>query len=711
MSVVLFVAVTVYQLQIYHRYHKQAFINDKVAFGAQVAKLVLPSLQTSSYFDLYRISGDIFSPSSMFYIVVYDEHRRPIHIRTKDENQSLLLNELKGEPNSEVSERKVLDHRLAVIQSQVKDPASRSWGAVEIGYDLSQLERLTRGQILAFGVFFLLFASIWIIVFQSQTRAILRPLNKFVGELSNLQSAWPISIDQFNSRLVPSKSNSEVNVLLKIIHASLWKIFEYEKAQRRAVELTAMGRLAAQVAHDIRSPLAALESILGKLSQLPEQERIIVRSAVNRINDIANTLVAKNQEIKSGGESVEELSSPLSTVVEPKSLELLWSLIDPIITEKRMQFRSRIGLDIDGKVDAASYGLFAEIQPLEFKRMLSNLINNSIEAIGEKGTVVIDMNTSSGKEIRLQVRDDGCGIAPEILSRLGERGETHGKPGGSGLGLYHARKAVESWRGRFTILSEVGKGTSVNIILPKAYPPEWFVSELEVAPNTTVVVLDDDNSIHQVWHDRFSSLQASKRGIEVVDFLTPEEMRSWVLGNAEQSQAALFLVDYELLGHTLTGLDLIAVLNLNRQSILVTSRFEEQSILKRCQELRVRIVPKKMAAFVPIELRTPSENFDCVLIDDDLLVHMTWNLAAKKAGRRMLGFQRPDDFLGKCSSIDRNIPVYVDANLGNDIRGEEIAKKAFDLGFRNVFLMTGESPEDFVGLTFLSGIRYKNPPW
>jgi hypothetical protein len=54
------------------------------------------------------------------------------------------------------------------------------------------------------------------------------------------------------------------------------------------------------------------------------------------------------------------------------------------------------------------------------------------------------------------------------------------------------------------------------------------------------------------------------------------------------------------LGFRETGLDLIENLKLNKVGILVTSRFEEENIQSRCQELELSLIPKSMAAFVPI---------------------------------------------------------------------------------------------------------------
>ena len=155
--------------------------------------------------------------------------------------------------------------------------------------------------------------------------------------------------------------------------------------------------VAAQVAHDIRSPLAALDSVVNRLGQLPEQERVFMRNAINRIKDIANNLLQKNREM--GAKSATQNPSSLTATVtaETSATLLLSSLIDPLISEKRMQYRSTLGITIDGRLDATCYGLFASIQPTEFKRVLSNLINNSVEVLGERGTVTVEMTQREDK--------------------------------------------------------------------------------------------------------------------------------------------------------------------------------------------------------------------------------------------------------------------------------------------------------------------------
>ncbi|MBI4667647.1 MAG: HAMP domain-containing histidine kinase [Elusimicrobia bacterium] len=491
-------------------------------------------------------------------------------------------------------------------------------------------------------------------------------------------------------------------------------------------------QIAAQVAHDIRSPLAALDSVLGSITRLPEEERLIIRSATSRIRDIANHLLAKHpQEGRTDAAQEPPRGEPSLMSTE---VCLLSSLIDPIITEKRLQFRSNRAIEIDAPLNSVSYGHFARVQARELKRIVSNLVNNSVEALEEKGSVVVSLGRQD-ERVLLKVQDNGKGVPLEILSKLGQKGETHGKTGGSGLGLYHAKTCVESWGGSLNIESQIGKGTTVTIGFPRAEPPQWFVSELKLDPQAPIVILDDDPTIHQVWQGRLDSLGTKGSGLEIHHFSTPAELRGWVearkltphpnplpQGERESGRKVVYLMDYELLGFQETGLALIEELNLGERAILVTSRFEEEKILKDCRRLSVRLIPKNLVGFVPIKINHPhpalppqggGENkIDVILIDDDLLVHKIWQRAAKTHGQNLKTFKSPQEFLDAGGDqFPLETAIYLDSELGNGVKGEYFAQELHAKGFANLYLAAGHSPEKFGASTCLKAIVGKEPPW
>ncbi len=464
--------------------------------------------------------------------------------------------------------------------------------------------------------------------------------------------------------------------------------------------------MAAQVAHDIRSPVFALDAALKNMTQLPEQQRIIVRHAVNRIRDVANSLLEKNRQKPALSPAAD---AALGSSGESLDVCLLSSLIDPVVTEKRLSFESKPGINIDFKPLQESYGLFARIQAVEFRRMISNLVNNAVEALGEKGAVTINLTTEQ-EIIILTVSDNGKGIPPEILAKLGRRGETHGKAGGSGLGLYHARTAAESWGGSLNITSKPDEGTTVSIKLPKAKTPDYFVKELDLDGGRPVLVLDDDIGVHQIWRGRFEIARAKEHGIEVSYFSEPDALRSWVKANPGKAGTSVCLFDYELLGFKETGLSLASELGLCTQTILVTSRSEEPRIIEECARLEARMIPKGLADFVPISISAPAAPARAVLLDDDALTHMTWEMAAQEHGVELQAFSNPVEFLSNLGNFPKNIPLYIDSDLGENLKGENIAAELKEKGFTNICLATAHPPEKFAHLPWLKVIT-KEPPW
>lgn len=377
---------------------------------------------------------------------------------------------------------------------------------------------------------------------------------------------------------------------------SFWKkriISEFE-SQLQLRNAQTLNELTQQVAHDIRSPLSAMNMMMGRLSLLPEGERLLIRSAVHRINDIANDLLSKSTE--DGADNI----NPVDNGNGPVAIHLLGPLVDALISEKRTQYRERQNIEITADL-SFGYGAFVEVNIIEMGRVISNLINNSIEALHEKsGTVSISICCHGGK-VSLSITDNGGGIPKEIMDRLGEKGVTFGKNGtesGSGLGIYHAKKVIEKYYGQFKVETELGVGTCISLLLPTAKAPDWFLEKLVLRPSDRVITVDDDVSMHQVWRRRFAEYH--KEDSIIMSFTSIVDFKSWVLQNLHADQ--IFLIDYEFLNQKTNGLDLIEMLGIQSRSILVTSWYEEEQIRQNCQNLDVKLIPKPMAGFVPIEI-------------------------------------------------------------------------------------------------------------
>lgn len=361
-----------------------------------------------------------------------------------------------------------------------------------------------------------------------------------------------------------------------------------------------IANLATQVSHDIRSPLAALEMIASQIGDIPEDKRLIIRNSINRIRDIANSLTLKSEKKDTiDNDSVKNNGLNQSKAFETQS-ELLMTIIDLIVTEKRLQYRDQIGIQIEFNQSTESYGLFSKINTTEFKRVLSNIINNSVESFyNQEGKVLIELQTSANLNT-IVITDNGRGIPQDILTKLGERGATFNKESGSGLGLFHAKTMIDSWGGRLELSSTQGIGTVVRILIPKQYTPSWFVPVLNLKKGTTIVVFDDDQSIHQIWKERLESFVNNQ--FKIFHFSSPNDLRLKFRKDFADLDEAVFLMDYEIIGHAESGLDLIEEFNIQKQAILVTSRFEDLDVRERCELLGVSLIPKSMSGFVPIQL-------------------------------------------------------------------------------------------------------------
>ena len=504
---------------------------------------------------------------------------------------------------------------------------------------------------------------------------------------------------------VKNESNRSPFILEEVVQIAN-KIDELKNKIRTNEQIKKQEELTklAQVAHDIRSPLAALNTFFAKATQLPEENRIMVRNAIQRMQDIANSLILRHQEIFN-----KDINKKIIETVEPQSVQLLSSLIDSLISEKRMQYRDCLDIEIEGNFGVSSYGLFSKIQPKEFKRMLSNLINNAVDSLSGRGNVTLNLKSNLDSNC-LTIIDNGKGIHPDILPKLMKRGATFGKIGGSGLGLYHAKMITEQWGGKLELFSKLNQGTHITLRLPKVYEPSWFVSTLYLVFDSTVVIIDDDTSIHNIWNERLQPYLKSELNIKIIHFSNPKSVLDWYeKENIVNLNNVLYLCDYEFIDHKMNGLDLISKLNIQKKSILVTSRFEEDGFREKCEILGIKMIPKNLTGFVPIKTIHIKENPHAILIDDDLFIHSLWKISSQE--KNVVCFLSAELFLKEIEKYDFNTPLYIDSDLGDGHKGEEIAKKIYEIGFKDIYLATGYEPNAFPIMPWIKGIIGKEPPW
>lgn len=463
--------------------------------------------------------------------------------------------------------------------------------------------------------------------------------------------------------------------------------FEFKEAKDHAQK--ELGRMTAQVAHDIRSPLSALNTCLKHLPQIPESQRILMRNAANRINDIANNLLQqyKNTDVDT------KSSAKIQTW-------LLAPLIESIVSEKRLQFEGQ-PIELTDSISSASFYAFAKVDANEMKRLLSNLINNAAEALPEKGGKIVVCLDANEQQVFLTIQDNGCGIPDDQLTKVLEPGVSF-KAKGSGLGLSHAKETIELYHGKLRLQSIVNQGTTIDITLPRTSTPSWFTSEIMVSPQIQIGILDDDQSVHDAWDQRLLSVS---QDLQIHHFKSIQAFVDWYCVTPQPIQV---LSDYELLGESKTGLDVLEELSASN-AVLVTSYHESPDIIQRCEALGLHLLPKNLLAHIPIILMKETTKADLILIDDSETLRQGWELSAELSGKRILSFASFIQFKAAIPSIDHATPIYIDSELGTDKKGEEYAKELFDIGFKEIYLVTGHPASHFKEMPWIKAIVDKIP--
>jgi hypothetical protein len=97
------------------------------------------------------------------------------------------------------------------------------------------------------------------------------------------------------------------------------------------------------------------------------------------------------------------------------------------------------------------------------------------------------------------------------------------------------------------------------------------------------------------------------------------------------------------------------------------------------------------------------------VIDDDKLVRLNWSSFCEKKGIPFREFSSVDSFLASADSIPKDAKIYIDSNLGDDIKGEIESEKIFNLGFKNLYLATGYGKEFIQKPDWILEVYSKSP--
>jgi len=216
--------------------------------------------------------------------------------------------------------------------------------------------------------------------------------------------------------------------------------------------LAAAGQVAANLAHEIRNPLAA---VAGSVQVLKSELRL-----TNDQKNLMNIILRESERASQSIEQFLDLASPGKQVFS--SINLSEVLRETLTVLKA-------GGELDSQYDVAGNYQSSEVRYFgnanQFKQIFWNLTKNAIKAMPRGGTLTVDFTSNGNRELAIRFADTGRGMGQESRQRLFEPFYS-GFENGRGLGMAVVRRIVDDYEGKIQVSSEVDRGTTILITLP-----------------------------------------------------------------------------------------------------------------------------------------------------------------------------------------------------------------------------------------------------
>ncbi len=275
-----------------------------------------------------------------------------------------------------------------------------------------------------------------------------------------------------------------------------------EEQLRQAQKMESVGHLAGGVAHDFNNILTIIQGHASLLLSDPSIPDAVKESA-DQIAQAAERATGLIRQL---------LAFSRKQVMQSRTLDL-----NAVVSQMTKMLRRILGEDISLQVTFSIGQASIRADPGMMEQVLLNLAVNARDAMPRGGRLVITTTAETiddacvqsnpravaGDYVCLTVRDDGCGIAPEILPRIFEPFFTTKDIGkGSGLGLATVYGIVQQHAGWITVQSEVGRGTAFQIFLPAIPVPITETAQVAETParggTETILLVEDEDFVRSL---------------------------------------------------------------------------------------------------------------------------------------------------------------------------------------------------------------------
>ena len=228
----------------------------------------------------------------------------------------------------------------------------------------------------------------------------------------------------------------------------------------RAERLAAIGKVSAQVAHEIRNPLSSIGLNVEMLQDQLVGNHFASPAEAKEATDLLTSVMREVDRLTEITEDYLRLARLPTPAKRPEDLK---KLLEEVLGFAREELE-RAGVKV--VVDLPETGLPISADEGQLRQVFLNLFRNAREAMATGGTLTVKAG-ASGSLLDVRVSDTGSGIAPEVREKLFEPFFTT-KPGGTGLGLSLSRQIVEAHGGRIDVDSTPSRGTTFHLEFPRA---------------------------------------------------------------------------------------------------------------------------------------------------------------------------------------------------------------------------------------------------
>jgi two-component system, NtrC family, sensor kinase len=288
---------------------------------------------------------------------------------------------------------------------------------------------------------------------RDEVGALSRGFNAMLSRLAEADA----EIRAFNRRLADevkaatldlARKNETLAQLNKLLRETRQELGDKER-------LAALGQLAAQLAHEIGTPLG---SVSGHL-QLALSARDVPQGLKDRLQ-------VATKELERVSKIVRDYLDSTRTVAPERVAVDVERVVDEALGIC-ISAEARARVDVHKRIDVGAAQ--ADTDPGLLRQILVNLITNAVDALPADGGHIRVEAEPQGSAVAIAVADDGMGIAAEDAARIFEPFyTTKGRGKGTGLGLAICRELATALGGRITVDSAPGRGSTFTVTLPRS---------------------------------------------------------------------------------------------------------------------------------------------------------------------------------------------------------------------------------------------------